>query len=618
MERPLEHRQDLQILRGIAVVFVVLFHLEALFFENGYLGVDVFFVISGYLMARLFDRGTKTDFFRKRVDRLLPAYAVTIIAVVAAGYLMTIPVDFGQLFEQAIASMLLVPNVHFWSQNSYFEKAAFTPLLNLWSLGVEAQFYLIVPFLFPFLKRRKVMTALLAIVAFGLCVAAQTISPKTSFFMLPFRIWEFLIGAWIAWFLATPRAEGRLVGLQWVLTAALVLSIPFLPVQPEGRSVLTGHPSLAALWTCLATGAVIWIGMPARLVRSIPGRVLGVIGDYSYSIYLVHFPLIVLWNYREFGGTILGLKTPMDYVLLPLGIAVLSWISFRLFEKKSVLQFRTGLRRMTLVAGVFLVAFTANAAIDLRYSRTERAIFGAWEDRSAYRCGKLFRVLNPRDEICPLTESANGPRVLLVGNSHADALKTSFARVAARKNIAAFFYVQNEPLMSPAFGAQRVLADARRLKADAIILHFNNLYGTAAHQSEFRTLIETAHAAGIRVAIVAPVPTYPTSVPRAMYNAARAGTAAKIIFNISKHQEKTQAFRDFANSFPADKLSVFDPAPVLCPGTGTGTGTCLIAAPDKTPFYFDSHHLSLTGARLLEPLFASMLKTVTAGEKATN
>lgn len=177
----MEIRQDIQFLRGLAVLTVVLFHLEVPFFQNGFLGVDIFFVISGFLMAKLFDKGSTLDFYKRRLDRLYPAYALTLFVTLVAGSFIAIPVDFNQLFEQSISGLLFFSNIYYWSQNSYFDKAAFNPILNLWSLAIEVQFYIIVPLIYPILKRNKLMFILAFGVSLAACVAVQAISPKTAF-----------------------------------------------------------------------------------------------------------------------------------------------------------------------------------------------------------------------------------------------------------------------------------------------------------------------------------------------------------------------------------------------------------------------------------------------------
>jgi peptidoglycan/LPS O-acetylase OafA/YrhL len=136
----MQYRKDIQILRGLSVLLVVLFHLEIAGFKSGFLGVDVFFVISGYLMAVLYNPSKQKDFFLKRAKRILPAYFAIIILTLIACIPLTVPSDYNQVATQAAFATGLSSNIGYWLENSYFDKSAFKPLLHLWSLGVEIQF----------------------------------------------------------------------------------------------------------------------------------------------------------------------------------------------------------------------------------------------------------------------------------------------------------------------------------------------------------------------------------------------------------------------------------------------------------------------------------------------
>ncbi len=187
-------RGDIQALRGLAVLLVVFYHLKIPGFYNGFIGVDIFFVISGYLMASIYDSKSPKMFFIKRARRLLPAYWATLILSLLVGFAVLAPPDFLQLKNQILMSMFFIPNFFFWAQNSYFQVTDFNPLLNLWSLGVEFQFYLLVPLLCLMFLKYKWLFNLIFFASFIAGLMVLTISPKTSFFLVPFRLWEFMFG----------------------------------------------------------------------------------------------------------------------------------------------------------------------------------------------------------------------------------------------------------------------------------------------------------------------------------------------------------------------------------------------------------------------------------------
>ncbi|MDP1787899.1 acyltransferase family protein [Nitrosomonas sp.] len=600
------YRQDIQILRGVAVLMVVLFHLQIPFFDNGFLGVDVFFVISGFLMAKLYDKGTIADFYRRRIDRLLPAYSFTVIAVVIAAYYLLIPVDFSQLYEQALASIFYLNNIHFWNQNSYFDKASFNPLLHLWSLSVEAQFYLIVPFLYPLLRKRKGLTIIVFFLTLAACVAIQTISPKTSFFLMPFRIWEFLVGAWVAWYSREGR-EGisQNLNYQILFLALLVISFFVIPLKPDSGSIVLGHPSLAALVMVLLTGLIIYYRMPKAFESSAVGRSLAIVGDYSYSIYLVHFPIIVLWNYREFGGTILGSDSILRFSAIVLSIAAASYLSYGFIEKRISSYFRASIPRIALLLGIFLASSATVHLNESKFNETQKNIFSAWTDRSVYRCGKIFRVLNPTKEICMVSDEDKDRRILLVGNSHADSIKTSFAKVANNKGLSLYFIVQNDPLVGSQLDANKIVKEAKALGIDYIAIHFsNNIYDTPEDRACIESLVDLSHKHGIEVIIISPVPTYEVHIPQAMYQAKNGVYSFEI--DRSQHNIRTSGYRAFSNGLAARNIAIYDPAEILCPTEGS----CSFADATNKPYYFDSSHLTLTGATQLESLFNKAIEGI--------
>lgn len=407
----LSYRPDIQILRSVAVALVLLYHLQIPGFGSGFLGVDIFFVISGYLMQALYGHGISAgDFYRRRARRLLPAYFALVAAVLLVSALVTLPGEFSDVTEQSLFASGLSSNVGFWLQTSYFESSQFRPLLHLWSLGVEAQFYLCFPLLVRCNRRWLIAIGAVSLVA---CLAVVTVSPKTSFFMVPFRVWEFALGMLAA---RSAMSGDRRLGL--AALAALLLCI-LIPVDGQGRSLLTGHPALPAFITSLLTATALLCGLPEKLESSLFGRIAQRIGDASYSLYLAHFPVIVLLNYEPFTGTRLGL-TPWSLPLVAVGTLAL----YLGLERNGPKLFSV---RASIAAflSIWLLAFALPRAQILRFDHRERLVFSALDDRAVYRCGKLFRLLHPTASFCPL---GKGQPIL----SSATATPTQSRRVSPR------------------------------------------------------------------------------------------------------------------------------------------------------------------------------------------
>lgn len=605
------YRKDIQILRGVAVFLVILYHLKIPFFSNGFLGVDVFFVISGFLMAKLYDQGTITDFYKRRVYRLLPAYAITVILVAGVSSFILVPTDFSQLYEQAVASIFFVNNIHFWNQNSYFDSVAFNPLLNLWSLSVEAQFYLIVPFLYPIFRRRKNLFIAIIFLSFLVCIVMQTISPKTAFFLMPFRIWEFLFGAWVTWNSSDhkPYATRN----QLIVLITLSVSLFLLPINPEGQSIFTGHPSLIALWVVFLTAAIIYYGIPKFVENSFIGLILEKVGNYSYSLYLVHFPIIILFNYQAFGGTILGATNIIQIFWIGIIGLISAFLLYQYIEKKRATYFKS----INISIGCLLMIFvSANAASfinESNYSENERNIFAAWKDRGVYRCGKLFRILHPTEKTCNISSVEKERRIFLIGESHADSIKDEFDKVAKQYDASVYFTVDNNPLMHPKFDANTALSEIRKHKINAVLIHYSSdFYKNDDHLKQLIKFIDLSLAENISVSLIEPVPTYRTHIPRSIFLQTRETNKSENFYiDRTQHYKNIEVFENFLHSsLKKRNVSIYQPAKILCPEESN----CFVADSKLRPFYFDQAHLTLTGSSVLSPMFHQILKSLSSDD----
>lgn len=594
------HRDDVQILRGIAVLLVVLFHIGLTDFGSGFLGVDVFFVISGYLMARMYDPRKPGQFFRRRARRLLPAYFGTIVATLMAALVLTTPNELDQVIDQAWYAVLFSSNIGFWAANSYFDKAEFKPLLHLWSLGVEIQFYALVPLLALFVRRLKLGGLIvLALASAALCFVVASVSAKTAFFWLPTRAWEFLLGYGVATVLG-PRLAWRRsartiepaspVGVVGLLA---ILAIALLPIRGDQGGFVLGHPGLAALGISLATALVIAVGLPRRLYRSLPGRSLARLGDWSYSIYLAHYPAIVFVLYQPFSGTVTTPSTPADMAATLAAIVIASWLLFRLVER----PLRPApLGRPSLITASLAVVILAIPAATLKewsLSAHDRSIFAARTDRDQYRCGTAWRILNPTALTCPLNSPANVDRtILLVGNSHADSMKHALTEIANAHQVRVHLTVENAPLMSTGrLGPRDVVDLAASLQASTIILHYSP---GAIPVATVEAVAAEASSRAIGVSYLMPVPKATGHVPRKLWAATRTGQPAELI-SLADYQAEHREQLARLKTIQTRGFRLYEVAADFC------RPRCEISNAAGVPFYFDDHHLTLTGSRLLEP-----------------
>jgi peptidoglycan/LPS O-acetylase OafA/YrhL len=309
-----EFRTDIEGLRGVAVALVVLFHIGLTSVQGGYIGVDVFFVISGFLISRLLydearDRTSirLAAFWARRVRRLVPALLVVVAATLMAGVVVYSPLAWKDLGRQATASVLYVSNIYFAQNGSAYFESATSPYLHTWSLGVEEQFYLAWPLLFLAVTRlgrrspqhlaRNLAVSLVAVsaVSFAVCVLLTDRGTPWAFYSAPTRAWEFGLGALAGIFIhrLRPRSTPTWSTLGWIGVALVVGSA--LRFGPH-----TLFPGPAALVPVLGSVLVIAApsGAPWAATRCLSLGPVRYVGRVSYSFYLWHWPVIVLADAR--------------------------------------------------------------------------------------------------------------------------------------------------------------------------------------------------------------------------------------------------------------------------------------------------------------------------------
>jgi peptidoglycan/LPS O-acetylase OafA/YrhL len=324
----LKYRADIDGLRAIAVLSVVLFHLDLPGFQGGYLGVDVFFVISGYLITSIIKNKYENNNFRlssfyaRRIRRLVPPIIATIAAtLLGAAFIMT-PYNMVELARSAAAALFSLANIVFYLESGYWDTASeLKPLLHTWSLGVEEQFYLFWPAIIVGLLtiRRYVAfgTSLALISLFGaaLCIWYATIDESAAFYLLPFRVFQFSVGAWLIPLTAKLICDAKKYPT-WMPVLAFWPGILCIAVSV----IALGDNTIFPEWVILVptTGAALLLlsgALPGQIdatARALLQNPLSIwLGRVSYSMYLVHWPLIVLYRYHY------GLElTVIDQLLL--------------------------------------------------------------------------------------------------------------------------------------------------------------------------------------------------------------------------------------------------------------------------------------------------------------
>ncbi len=301
---PLKYRPDIDGLRAIAVLAVVFFHLDYPFFKGGYIGVDVFFVISGFLISQIIYTKTQNNnfsfrhFYKKRILRILPVLFTLILVCLIVGSFILLSDEYYDLGVSSIASTLFVPNILYWFNTGYFEiEAEATPLLHLWSLGVEEQFYILFP-LFAYLILTRLnkfqvvaITTLLILVSFYINVVYTRLDITFSFYMLFSRAWELLAGFLLTLILQhIKNINGAVIEITSIAGCCLII----LPIYWFDTHIL--FPGYYALMPVLGSMLIIFSGSFEKetyVKKILSHKYLVFIGLISYSLYLWHWPITV-------------------------------------------------------------------------------------------------------------------------------------------------------------------------------------------------------------------------------------------------------------------------------------------------------------------------------------
>ncbi len=641
------YRPEVDGLRAIAVLAVVFYH-AGLGFSGGFIGVDVFFVISGYLITSLIlkdlqnGRFTLGHFWERRIRRIMPAAAVVVLSVLVAGWFLLLPEDYDDLGASALSQSVFSANIYFWRTLDYFASAAEEkPLLHTWSLAVEEQFYLIFPFFLlllfrlKFLHTRKslfVVFTVGALLSFAISVWSLQASPLASFYLLPSRAWELLLGSVVALAPHPPdlKQHNGLYGLlSWVGVVAIL--VPSFTYTSE-----TPFPGMAALPPVLGTAAFIWatnrpdaVGLTASARVLLAAKPVVFVGLISYSLYLWHWPLLAFARYVNVVALPLGFR--LGLILLAFALAILSW---RLVETPFRRR-REGISRWwVFAAGIAcLVGLSVlSAAIIARAGFPQRVDPEILKIASIRSERPEMEEIGPREvksgEVKVLGQGAGGGvKLLLWGDSHGWAVCPGVERFCRENGIEgrAIYYPATPPLVDYVNRSNQGL-DARAPEwAKEVIEYVRKnaikhvlVVGYWSKQSKIsppgqlehaiRETVRRLHDAGAHVYLMLQVPSHDVPVPDAMARNLFFGQkntdwrATKADYE-AVHERVRRAVADL----PKDQVTIIDPEPVFFEKE---SGRYRAQSNGHVLFY-DSHHLSPYGAEtFLYPTLQAALAPV--------
>lgn len=434
------YRSDIDGLRALAVLPVVLFHLGVPAVSGGYVGVDVFFVISGYLITGVISRELSGGsfsiirFYERRCRRILPALFTTMLAVLIASLFVFMPDELRDFGTSLVGVAAFASNILYWQQVDYFNGAVeLKPLIHTWSLAVEEQFYIFLPLLMLLVNKHagggyKAPLLLLTLLSFALSIAMMHVAADADYYLLPTRAWELLIGSVVA--------LGYLPAISNKSAASLCAASGLLAITAS--AIFLTHdspfPGYNALWPCIGAAAYIHangtVMTPAGRLMS--ARPIVAVGLISYSLYLIHWPVIVFVDY-----VLLRSPTALETGLMLIAMIVLAAVSWRFVERPFRRSTGFSQRQIFLGSLIGLIFFAVIGAglftlngLPQRFPGLKAATVKNDQDEPAGpKCFLKDQETKWGGAACFLTHVPNGRITLLWGDSHANHYKRAVTTV---------------------------------------------------------------------------------------------------------------------------------------------------------------------------------------------
>lgn len=655
-----KYRADVDGLRAIAVLSVLLFHGGSGLFSGGYVGVDIFFVISGYLITTIIVREIDAGnfsiarFYERRARRILPALASMVVATLVAGAFLLTPEALTELAKSTVYASLFSSNLLFYLTSGYFDTPAnVRPLLHTWSLAVEEQYYIFFPLLLILIARfgaRRYARWLvsLGLLSFGACAVITHFHPSAAFYLIPTRAWELFIGSVLSLnVFPAPRSRR-------VREIAAALGLALMAWAIFGYSSATAFPGVAAAMPTVGAALVIYAGCggDSFVSRMLSVRPMVFIGLISYSLYLWHWPVIVYTRLYTIDS-----PSPVQIGAMLVFIFAVSILSWRYIEtplrKKRLLATPAPLFKAS--AATLLVLLCGGLALVLthglpdRYGTSFAAHFADDPEWTHWgKCEAAFDTKAGVDSLCDLGVHGGTPSFVLWGDSHARALASGVALSATRQGLTG--KLASEPACPPlaeierkgrtsceAFNQAvlRMLGQAPHIKTVILVARwalsaqgtrYRNESGEpvhlvdldaprGAHSSNARLVelgltrtIEKLRRLGKSVVVVRTIPEIGFDVPAAFFVAHATGRNANALIApaLAAYRKRTANVAALLKRIAASQPVTFvDPAHYLC------SDACEVVRSGQL-MYRDDDHLSTYGSKYLATAFSKVFSGATA------
>lgn len=647
----MKFRKDINGLRAFAVIAVVLFHFNASWMPGGFAGVDVFFVISGFLMTGIIFRGIEQEnfsilkFYVARANRIVPALALLCLVLLVFGWFYLTPLEYKALGKHAASSVGFLSNFIYWTEAGYFDAASHEKwLLHTWSLSVEWQFYIIYPLILVFMRKffsiktMKSMLVIGTVLGFIFCAWSTYKWPSASYYLFPARAWEMMIGG-IAYLYPFTIKENKKRLVEWIGLILIIAS--YLLISSENP-----WPGYLAIFPVIGSFLVIQAQNNNSLITG--NIIFQKLGSWSYSIYLWHWPFVVI---------IYTFSLPAYYIYLGMALSILlGFLSYKYIEK---IRFRNDFTNLLsyfrskplYIAGAIgvlgsLLFIKSDAITPHRFSE-EQALIVEQQQRDPREpvCGKV------ENGVSPACIYGNGPvKAIVIGDSHAQAQNVAIGNRAGLFNgsILSFglsacptiknTYTSDINGKNPDYNCGKLVANAIEIVAKeypnipVIVINRSSqdLYGLnedkdfqsthpvrfvdkvfSERNDEYRSnlsahMIDTIceFTKSNPVYLLRPTPELRKNVPITMFKSLTLnGNSDSIKITRNEYnQRQNLAFKMQDEAAERCGAKVLDPTPYLC------DSEYCYGDIEGTPLYFDDDHLSIYGSKVISPIYDEVFK----------
>ena len=612
----LTYRPEIDGLRALAVLSVVFYHADYSLFAGGYVGVDVFLVISGFLITSVLLTDIEREdfsffsFYARRARRLLPALFLVLLATMPLAYFVLLPSHLAEYAASLLAVLTFSSNIFFFRNIGYFEIAAeVKPLLHTWSLSLEEQFYFILPvglFIVFKVHKKLIIPVILMIITFSLIVSelGATNAPVANFFLLPSRIWEFLIGSLVATLPIDIKNRSRRRIGYFGLISIFVSVLAFDEATP--------FPSLYAMLPVFGTAMILLGdcegGFVALLLKS---KMLTRVGLMSYSIYLWHQPI--------FSFTYLLLPNNYDYLrpFLILTTITFSYFSWRYIERPfrdhSLVRnrvFGCALGSVTLLCSVFAISGILSNGFPSRYGSPTRSFetgdqYLATVESKSIHCEpqSIYLMQSSAKGITRCHQSRSGtPDLVIFGDSHAEHLFPGL-RDSTQRNVV--YYIDGLPdLASDLYeAALQYLEETKAAKTFIVSARYLTAFESEADTEDFFEFIRELESGDAHVYLIGDVPKFSFEPEACVYASAREiDQFCKIKFNEWSAQKNV--FEPVLQSLASElaNTSYISLEALFC-----SNEFCSAISPSHELLFRDRDHLNSSGSYLVGQYLAQQV-----------